>query len=88
MRASRADPARDWPKAVGGGTVGRILAPLFGEVVGVDPDADMVAEAERLAVRAGLSTKARWLAWASGRSTQRRRRHRPGHRYDPRYERQ
>jgi len=45
----------------GPGTVGLILAPLFGEVVGVDPDADMVAEATRLAAQAGLGAKTRWL---------------------------
>jgi len=38
----------------GPGTVAIQLAGLFGEVVGVDPDEDMVREARRLVERAGL----------------------------------
>lgn len=39
----------------GPGTVAIQLAGLFGEVVGVDPDEDMVREARRLVERAGLA---------------------------------
>jgi SAM-dependent methyltransferase len=44
----------------GPGTVTLALAPLFAEVVGVDPDRDMVAEARRQAARRGV-TNARWV---------------------------
>src|SRR5881394_3557883 len=44
----------------GPGTVALMLAPLFHEAVGVDPDGDMVAEAARLAGAAGV-TNARWV---------------------------
>jgi SAM-dependent methyltransferase len=45
----------------GPGTVALILAPLFGAVVGVDPDPGMIAEAERDAAAAGLAERTRWL---------------------------
>ncbi|MFH8798321.1 class I SAM-dependent methyltransferase [Streptomyces sp. NPDC017936] len=45
----------------GPGTVSLALARFFTEVVGVDPDADMLAEAERQARRRGV-TNARWAA--------------------------
>ncbi|MET9480197.1 class I SAM-dependent methyltransferase [Streptomyces sp. NPDC006638] len=45
----------------GPGTVALSLAYLFGEVVGVDPDHGMVAEAERRAGEAGVSTRIRWV---------------------------
>ncbi|MFJ5927701.1 class I SAM-dependent methyltransferase [Kitasatospora sp. NPDC092948] len=45
----------------GPGTLALGLAGLFGEVVGVDPDAGMIAEVARTAERAGLADKARWL---------------------------
>lgn len=44
----------------GPGTVTVALAPLFTEVVGVDPDADMLAEATRHAADRGV-TNARWV---------------------------
>ena len=44
----------------GPGTVALMLAPLFHEVVGLDPDPGMVAEAARLADEAGVSN-ARWV---------------------------
>lgn len=44
----------------GPGIVGLALAPRFAEVVGVDPDEGMVAEARRQAGRRGV-TNARWL---------------------------
>lgn len=44
----------------GPGTVARRLADLFDEVVGIDADAEMVAEAGRLSETAGLH-KARWI---------------------------
>ncbi|MFF2625668.1 class I SAM-dependent methyltransferase [Kitasatospora griseola] len=45
----------------GPGTLALGLAGLFGEVVGVDPDAGMLAEAARAAERAGLAGRARWV---------------------------
>lgn len=45
----------------GPGTVALPLADLFGEVVGVDPDADMIAEAGRQAARVGLTEKTQWV---------------------------
>ncbi|WP_433216555.1 class I SAM-dependent methyltransferase [Microtetraspora malaysiensis] len=45
----------------GPGTVSLALAPLFAEVVGLDPDQDMLAEAERQAARRGVPN-ARWVA--------------------------
>jgi SAM-dependent methyltransferase len=46
----------------GPGTVGLALVHLFGEIVGVDPDAEMIAEARRAAAAAGLSHRAqRWV---------------------------
>ncbi|MGF1425360.1 class I SAM-dependent methyltransferase [Kitasatospora sp. LaBMicrA B282] len=44
----------------GPGNVTLALAPLFGEAVGLDPDEDMLAEAQRQAVRRGV-TNARWV---------------------------
>jgi SAM-dependent methyltransferase len=44
----------------GPGIVAVVLAPLFTEVVGVDPDSDMLAEAARLASESG-ATNARWV---------------------------
>ncbi|MEV4457379.1 class I SAM-dependent methyltransferase [Microbispora sp. NPDC049633] len=45
----------------GPGTVILALARFFTEVVGIDPDEDMLAEAERQAERRGV-TNARWVA--------------------------
>ncbi|MFD0413466.1 class I SAM-dependent methyltransferase [Streptomyces sp. NPDC127108] len=45
----------------GPGTVALTLADLFREVVGVDPDAGMIAEAGRQAERAGLAGRTRWV---------------------------
>ncbi|MEU3462855.1 class I SAM-dependent methyltransferase [Streptomyces sp. NPDC006733] len=45
----------------GPGTLALRLAHLFAEVVGVDPDGGMIAEAERGAARAGVAEKARWV---------------------------
>jgi SAM-dependent methyltransferase len=45
----------------GPGIVTLALAPRFAEVVGVDPDEDMLAEAERQAARRGVAN-ARWVA--------------------------
>ncbi|ONI87714.1 SAM-dependent methyltransferase [Saccharothrix sp. ALI-22-I] len=45
----------------GPGIVALALAPFFTEVVGIDPDEDMLAEAERQAVRREV-TNARWVA--------------------------
>lgn len=56
-----ADDSRLLDIGCGPGTVALILAPLFGEVIGVDPDADMIAEAGRLAAQAGVEAKCRWL---------------------------
>lgn len=44
----------------GPGNVTLALAPLFTEAVGLDPDPDMLAEAERQATRRGV-TNARWV---------------------------
>jgi len=43
----------------GPGSVALVLAPLFAEVVGVDPDPGMIAEAETQAAQRGV-TNARW----------------------------
>ena len=46
----------------GPGTVAIGLAHLFGEIVGVDPDGEMIAEAQRAAAAAGVSRAAqRWV---------------------------
>ncbi len=45
----------------GPGILALSLSHLFGEVVGVDPDKDMINEAERQAVQAGLAGKTRWI---------------------------
>ena len=45
----------------GPGTLAVDLAHLFGEVVGVDPDAGMLTEARRWAVEAGVSDRVRWV---------------------------
>ncbi|EST19276.1 class I SAM-dependent methyltransferase [Streptomyces roseochromogenus] len=45
----------------GPGTVAVPLAPLFREVVGVDPDAGMIAEAASRATAAGLGARTRWV---------------------------
>jgi len=46
----------------GPGTVALGLAHLFGEIVGVDPDGEMIAEARRAAAAAGVSHSAqRWV---------------------------
>ncbi|MFJ8942910.1 class I SAM-dependent methyltransferase [Streptomyces sp. NPDC102395] len=46
----------------GPGTLALRLAHRFGEVVGVDPDGGMIAEAERAAAAAGVAAgKARWV---------------------------
>ncbi|MFB7598845.1 class I SAM-dependent methyltransferase, partial [Streptomyces sp. NPDC056160] len=45
----------------GPGTLALGLAPWFGEVVGLDPDDGMIAEAERGAAERGLAGKARWV---------------------------
>ncbi|MFJ9736717.1 class I SAM-dependent methyltransferase [Streptomyces sp. NPDC101166] len=45
----------------GPGTLALPLAHRFGEVVGVDPDGGMIAEAERGAAGAGVAGKARWV---------------------------
>ncbi|MER7347560.1 class I SAM-dependent methyltransferase [Streptomyces aurantiacus] len=45
----------------GPGTLAVPLAHLFGEVVGVDPDSGMIAEAGRAAAEAGVAGKARWV---------------------------
>ncbi|MFH8989546.1 class I SAM-dependent methyltransferase [Streptomyces sp. NPDC017940] len=45
----------------GPGTLALLLVELFGEVVGVDPDGGMIAEAERAAAAQGVSGKARWV---------------------------
>jgi SAM-dependent methyltransferase len=47
----------------GPGTVALALAPHFTEVVGVDPDRGMLAEARRLADAAGLADRTGWV-WA------------------------
>jgi SAM-dependent methyltransferase len=45
----------------GPGTLGVALAPFFGEVVGIDADAEMIAEATLWADGAGLADRTRWL---------------------------
>ncbi|GGS18086.1 methyltransferase [Streptomyces aureoverticillatus] len=45
----------------GPGTLAVPLAHLFGEVVGVDPDEGMIAEAGRAAAEAGVTAKVRWV---------------------------
>ncbi|MFF7457192.1 class I SAM-dependent methyltransferase [Kitasatospora sp. NPDC008115] len=45
----------------GPGTLALELAGHFAEVVGVDPDAGMIAEAERGAADMGLTGKSRWI---------------------------
>ncbi|QPP10818.1 class I SAM-dependent methyltransferase [Streptomyces bathyalis] len=45
----------------GPGTVALILAHRFGEIVGVDPDEGMIAEAAREAAERGVSAKTRWV---------------------------
>ncbi|WP_198550257.1 class I SAM-dependent methyltransferase [Streptomyces silvensis] len=45
----------------GPGTLALLLVESFGEVVGVDPDDGMIAEAERAAAARGVSGKARWV---------------------------
>ncbi|MFE0177423.1 class I SAM-dependent methyltransferase [Streptomyces sp. NPDC059002] len=45
----------------GPGTVALSLAHSFGEIVGVDPDSGMIAEAGRDAAEAGVAGKARWV---------------------------
>ncbi|OOV21914.1 SAM-dependent methyltransferase [Streptomyces avermitilis] len=45
----------------GPGTLALSLAHLFSEVVGVDPDSGMIAEAERRADEAGVPGTSRWL---------------------------
>ena len=50
----------------GPGTVAIGLAHLFGEIVGVDPDCEMIAEARRAAAAAGVSHSAR--RWVQARA--------------------
>ncbi|MFE5093812.1 class I SAM-dependent methyltransferase [Streptomyces sp. NPDC056638] len=45
----------------GPGTLALSLAHLFGEIVGVDPDSGMIAEARRGADEAGVAGKAKWV---------------------------
>jgi SAM-dependent methyltransferase len=45
----------------GPGTIALSLARLFGEIVGVDPDSGMIAEAGRGAAGLGVGEKARWV---------------------------
>ncbi|WP_327358743.1 class I SAM-dependent methyltransferase [Streptomyces sp. NBC_01304] len=45
----------------GPGTVALLLADEFREIVGVDPDPGMIAEARRDAARQGVGGKARWV---------------------------
>lgn len=45
----------------GPGILALSLAHLFAEVVGVDPDREMIAEAGREAARTGVTEKARWV---------------------------
>ncbi|MGW0535312.1 class I SAM-dependent methyltransferase [Streptomyces sp. NPDC003032] len=45
----------------GPGTLALILAPLFGEVVGVDPDREMIAEARRRSAEQRVTGRTRWL---------------------------
>jgi SAM-dependent methyltransferase len=45
----------------GPGTLALALARLFGEIVGLDPDRGMIAEAAREAARRGVAGKTRWV---------------------------
>ncbi|GHC97461.1 methyltransferase [Streptomyces violarus] len=45
----------------GPGTIALNLAHLFGEIVGVDPDSEMIAEAGRGAAGRGVGAKTRWV---------------------------
>ncbi|MFJ5997274.1 class I SAM-dependent methyltransferase [Streptomyces sp. NPDC092370] len=45
----------------GPGTIALGLAHLFGEIVGVDPDSGMIAEAARAAAGRGVDGKCRWV---------------------------
>ncbi|WP_329558489.1 class I SAM-dependent methyltransferase [Streptomyces uncialis] len=45
----------------GPGTLALSLAHLFSEIVGVDPDSGMIAEATRAAAECGVTGKARWV---------------------------
>ncbi|MFF0447908.1 class I SAM-dependent methyltransferase [Streptomyces sp. NPDC004609] len=45
----------------GPGTLALLLAHLFGEVVGVDPDGGMIAEARRRAGETGVAGKTTWV---------------------------
>ncbi|WP_055568565.1 class I SAM-dependent methyltransferase [Streptomyces atriruber] len=45
----------------GPGTIALTLAPLFGEVVGVDPDDGMITEAQRDAAGRGVAGRTRWV---------------------------
>ncbi|MFJ4880816.1 class I SAM-dependent methyltransferase [Streptomyces sp. NPDC088745] len=45
----------------GPGTLGLSLAHLFNEIVGVDPDAGMIAEATREAAERGVTEKTQWV---------------------------
>ncbi|MER7895815.1 class I SAM-dependent methyltransferase [Streptomyces sp. NPDC096046] len=45
----------------GPGTIALDLAPLFAEIVGVDPDSGMIAEAGRAAAGRGVDGKCRWV---------------------------
>ncbi|MEU6826681.1 class I SAM-dependent methyltransferase [Streptomyces atriruber] len=45
----------------GPGTIALTLASLFGEIVGVDPDDGMIAEAERDAAGRGFAGRTRWV---------------------------
>ncbi|WP_377274298.1 class I SAM-dependent methyltransferase [Peterkaempfera sp. SMS 1(5)a] len=45
----------------GPGTIALTLADLFAEIVGVDPDGGMIAEAGRGATEAGVAGKAKWV---------------------------
>ncbi|MER5177585.1 class I SAM-dependent methyltransferase [Streptomyces sp. NPDC002896] len=45
----------------GPGTVALSLAHLFSEIVGVDPDSGMIAEARRGAAEAGVTGKSQWV---------------------------
>jgi ubiquinone/menaquinone biosynthesis C-methylase UbiE len=45
----------------GPGVLALTLVHLFADVVGVEPDGDMIAEAERLACEAGVDDRTRWV---------------------------
>ncbi|GGX29859.1 class I SAM-dependent methyltransferase [Streptomyces lomondensis] len=45
----------------GPGTIALSLAHLFGEIVGVDPDSGMIAEAARAAAGRGVGDRSRWV---------------------------